>query len=316
MIESPQTMTEAIGHASDFPVPLIFHHSDNDGFCSAAIVAQYERGKGHKRCKCVKVNYDTFLTIINQPQIQSMLANLYRKIYLVDFNPRPCEMDVLLHHITDWKNQLVWIDHHEKAQNFDYFNLGIPGLRAFHQAACANCWNYLYPKIKMPDIVKYISRLDMGLCELDGFLGDLHFFLSNEWVEISNPQSLLWAQLLSDSVPMDKIRSEGYQAKRIMSRFFAKTCKDWCFQTTLQGRSVFAINGGMFEPQLFQHLKQSYDIVCRFAWTGKAFIVSLFSDKVDVGEIALQFDGGGHVGAAGFFCDKLPEFLKVGEGND
>ena len=42
------------------------------------------------------------------------------------------------------------------------------------------------------------------------------------------------------------------------------------------------------------------------AFDGHKFQVSLYSEYVHVGEIAKKFGGGGHQGAAGFFCDKLP----------
>lgn len=40
--------------------------------------------------------------------------------------------------------------------------------------------------------------------------------------------------------------------------------------------------------------------------TGDLFKVSMYSEFVDVSEIAVKYGGGGHKGASGFQCTELP----------
>jgi nanoRNase/pAp phosphatase (c-di-AMP/oligoRNAs hydrolase) len=49
-----------------------------------------------------------------------------------------------------------------------------------------------------------------------------------------------------------------------------------------------------------------YPVCIAYVHDGEKFTVSLYSTTVDVSKIAKKFGGGGHKGAAGFTCDKLP----------
>ena len=49
-----------------------------------------------------------------------------------------------------------------------------------------------------------------------------------------------------------------------------------------------------------------------FVFDGTQFTISLYSEVVDVSEIAKKYGGGGHKGASGFHCKQLP-FSKTGE---
>ena len=50
---------------------------------------------------------------------------------------------------------------------------------------------------------------------------------------------------------------------------------------------------------------ETHDMVCRFAYNGKGWTYSLYSSnpEIDCSEIAKQYGGGGHRGAAGFKLD-------------
>jgi len=55
-----------------------------------------------------------------------------------------------------------------------------------------------------------------------------------------------------------------------------------------------------------------FDIQILFSWAKTKWKVSLFSigHHADVSKIAVKHGGGGHPGASGFHCDKLPFKLK------
>jgi nanoRNase/pAp phosphatase (c-di-AMP/oligoRNAs hydrolase) len=56
----------------------------------------------------------------------------------------------------------------------------------------------------------------------------------------------------------------------------------------------------------FWLLRDKADVFARVAFDGRNYSVSLYSEKVDVEEIARQFGGGGHSGAAGFVSPTFP----------
>jgi len=49
-----------------------------------------------------------------------------------------------------------------------------------------------------------------------------------------------------------------------------------------------------------------FDICIGFVFDGLRYTVGLYSQKLDVSEIAKKYGGGGHPGAAGFVCKQLP----------
>jgi hypothetical protein len=77
------------------------------------------------------------------------------------------------------------------------------------------------------------------------------------------------------------------------------------FETDIFGNNCYCLNNLKAGSDQFGDEYADHDMVCRFAYTGKGWSYSLYSSKenVDCSEIAKQYDGGGHRGAAGFKLD-------------
>lgn len=74
---------------------------------------------------------------------------------------------------------------------------------------------------------------------------------------------------------------------------------------------VLACNTIVFNSQFFEGFfdPEKHDVMCAYCQLANGkWKVSLYSTKpeIDCGAICKTFGGGGHVGAAGFICDKLP----------
>ena len=86
------------------------------------------------------------------------------------------------------------------------------------------------------------------------------------------------------------------------------------------GESIFkklkfiCINKERFNPINFgtDYHKENYDGVACFWYNGNEWCFSLYNDngKVDCSELAAQFGGGGHAGAAGFRVKDINKFLE------
>ena len=61
-----------------------------------------------------------------------------------------------------------------------------------------------------------------------------------------------------------------------------------------------------FGGEAFGEKIKTYDICISFEFDGEKFLVSLYSEKIDVACIAEKYGGGGHKGAAGFVTKELP----------
>ena len=83
------------------------------------------------------------------------------------------------------------------------------------------------------------------------------------------------------------------------------------FWTKFEGYKVIACNIGMVSSQLFDSIKEDYDIMMPFVYDGKKWTVSLYTKKdIDVSVIAKKYGGGGHKQASGFQCSILPFMIK------
>ena len=80
-----------------------------------------------------------------------------------------------------------------------------------------------------------------------------------------------------------------------------------------EGDKAWCVNAGMVGKDVFDSLDPDYKtpLYIMYVHDGEKYAVSLRSDSVDVSEIAKKYGGGGHKGAAGFQCQKLPWTNKI-----
>lgn len=140
------------------------------------------------------------------------------------------------------------------------------------------------------------ETLQYGLRTMDLNQGDWDDLLS---IKVHSVVSTLLdygtvAQLYAQKIDADLVRGKSYQLK-------------W------EGLNFLALNTGRFNSLTFTALDvpdTGHDALMGYMFNGKVWTVSLYHAKhrtdLDLSEIAKRHGGGGHRGACGFTCDKLP----------
>lgn len=269
---------------------LIIHHTDLDGAASAAIV-----GLAHKSDLVVfmKHNYNI---IINPKKLEG-----YDIIYAVDisFSDNPWVYEL---------PQLIWIDHHKTALDFEASNdkiKSIPGYRKIGVGACELCWEYIYPNYPCPPLIQYLSAYDVW--DKGRFL-----WQTVEKVEYGaklaygNNPKLIMNDLINPNFTLSKLEYDG----GIILSYLEKSYKSYINNygmiiPNFHGNRVIAMNTQEFSSKTFEsrYDEENFDIMMVFCFCQSGIVrCSLYStkDNIDCSSIALYYGGGGHKGAAGF----------------
>jgi len=283
----------------------IYHASDLDGKCSAAITAKYFRERDLK-IYLIGANYG------DEPpyeKLSELLDPTWGGLLIVDFSyPRKDMLKLCETYFVHW------IDHHITAIEEMKGTAAIVGMRDPNFAACELTWKYLFPKENMPWAVKMLGRYDVW----DHSVSDvLPFQYGMRLHRTDLPYALdFWFDLLSKRsyAKSKKILEEGRVVLRYITqdnRVYAERC---AFHLTFAGRKALAVNRLLTNSKIFDAVPRDRDveILITFGWMKNTWYVSLYAahDGINVGEIAKQFGGGGHAGAAGFKAEELPKDLE------
>lgn len=294
---------------------ICFYHNDADGKCAGYLVRK------------LAINPDVFLEDQYVPMDYAKpfpieMVQKEEQVYIVDFSISPDEMRELLKITLN----VTWIDHHKTAiEKYKDFEFPIRGLRHDGIAGCMLTYCYLAYMTNgglgeergfipehgdnAPWYVKYIADWDVWKFDY----GDqTRNFMVGFGAHDFSPLSKRWLGLDMDALACVNLMREGY----FMTQFRDNWACEYMslgFETTFEGKRCFAVNLGHCNSEYFKSLpKGKYDILMPFVFDGTQFTVSLYSEVVDVSEIAKKYGGGGHRGASGFQCKQLP-FSKMGE---
>lgn len=293
----------------------IVHHNDADGKCAAFWVLQCAHVRSDdSMIDFIEMNYN------KKFPLEKVKPNEY--VYIVDYSIEPDEMRELLT-IT---SNVVWIDHHitaiEKYKDFEHI---IPGLRVDGTAACLLTWVYFNRMIvggnmyfsflremcnDAPWFTKLIADNDVWQFR---YGDDTRYFCTALNSKDLSPMGSVWAKLYSSPEYTRDMIKEGETMMKFRDGWAAGYMKIG-FETEFEGHLCYACNLGKCNSDFFKSLpKGKYDIFMPFVFNGDCWNISLYSEKVDVSEIAKKYGGGGHKGAAGFHWGALPFKKKVSE---
>lgn len=260
-----------------------------------------------------------------------------RKVYMVDFSLKPDEMK-RLSEVTD----LVWCDHHKSALE-SCVGLDIRGVRSTALAGCELAWEWFASRdgegmMLPPEAVRLLGRYDVWDAKNPDWSRIEAFqFGMRAKLGMMNPEDPNWWTLLSGECVESILRSELVRTistgRAILSYHDQEAkalCADGCHEEILwlpagaKGIPVPGLEGVREERWALICLNtlqrgswqfnsvwdpEKHDAMCVYGQLkDRRWRVSLYSTKeeVDCGAIAKAFGGGGHKGAAGFVCDKLP----------
>ena len=268
-----------------------FYHRDMDGKCSAAIVYHSAKVLTYPP-EMIDIDYKDIL------DLKTILPD--EQIWIVDFSFKPEVMEEILK-IT--KN-IIWIDHHKTAFEYKY-SQELEGIRDNNFSGCELTWKYVYPNIPMPKIVEMLGRYDVW--DFSKYGEDLNKLQAGIRLFDHNPENLNWTEWFKNYADLNKELEGGYFALRYRNNQAESLIKAWSFFAEFEGYKAICCNAGSVSSQLFDSVKEDYDLMIPFIFDGKQWTVSLYTKKdIDCSELAKKYGGGGHKQAAGFQCKELP----------
>jgi len=313
-----------------------FHHNDPDGYCAAfwVLMCLKHRGEELTAENFVEMNYDR--------QFPMDTIKKDEEIWIVDFSISRDEMLKLLS-IT---RNVTWIDHHitaiEKMVGVDE---PIAGIRLDGVSGCMLTWAYTHgyvdggqlgyltdeidpedgdrlfqidPSVinRAPMFTQLINDWDIWARKMDP--QTVNFMTCLQSAENIKPTAAFWNHLWWDDkhnrgqILEDMVSNGEYMLK--YRDGYAKTVLDSIgFAGKFEGYNCFFVNLPKCNSEFFKSVEgKGYDIFIPFYYTGSNWLVSLYSQSVDVSKIAVKHGGGGHRGAAGFtvYADTVP-FKKI-----
>jgi uncharacterized protein len=280
----------------------LYHGSDLDGICSAAIIKSS--------------NEDTILYPVEYGGKTNLdgLIKFGDDVTIVDFVLQPFD---LMKSLNDTTN-LTWIDHHDTGL-YDYeefVNSGaiksIKGVRDPNKSACELTWEYTYPNTPIPYSVWLIGRYDVWKHHESSSILPFEFGMKLNYEPPENIK--FWDGIFNAPRDGEKIQTIIRQGKTIIKyreKLNKKICKVQAFKSSIMGYSCICVNRSLCGSSVFDSIEnvEDYDIMVTFYVCAKgAWNVSMYTNKTDihVGKIAQLFGGGGHAGASGFRCTLLP----------
>lgn len=284
---------------------VIFHHNDADGRCAAAIVL-------HSGILYGCIDEPVFVEMDYKDEVRLDLIDNQTPVYVLDFSFKPEIMD----EVRKRAFGVIWCDHHKTAASYPYQDL--PGVRDFSEKGLsgAECtWEYCFPDAPIPEDVVLLGDYDAWRLEQQPSC--FHFYEGLKLFDTS-PTSDLWTDVLGFAGADEEyrrgkqmkrcieIREAGQAAIKYRDNYCANMRKAFGYETEIAGHKAYAINAYQFGSAAMGEKFKEYPVSIAYAHDGRKFTVSLYSTTVDVGEIAKSLGGGGHKGAAGFTCEKLP----------
>ena len=274
---------------------IIFYHNDPDGKCAAAIVYQHYLANNMPLPKLVEMDYakPVPIDIIEKDE----------PIWIVDFS---FKLDIM-QQVAQKTLNVTWIDHHITAKDYGY---NFKGLRDFTEKGLSGCeltWKYLYPKQSIPKAISLIGDYDAWRLQMPG-----HFeFYEGLKLEDLSPTSKFWIEIFSKDIICNDIIEQGKTSIKYRDNYCSNLSRGYGYETEIDGHKAYALNAFMFGSKMFGERFKQYPLCVGYIHNGNKFTVSLYSETIDVSVIAKNHGGGGHIGAAGFICDKLP-FRRIG----
>jgi len=277
-----------------------FYHRDMDGKCAAAIVYHYP----HLMQDGITLYSPEMIDIDYKDTIDLKTILPHEEIWIVDFSFKPEVMEELLK-IT---KTITWIDHHKTAMEYKY-SVELEGFRDNNFSGCELTWKYIHPNKPMPKIVKMLGRYDVW--DFSEYGEDLNILQAGIRLWETNPEHLNWIEWFKEYEDLNKELEGGYFALKYRNNQAASLIKAWSFFAEFEGYKAICCNAGSVSSQLFDSVKEDYDLMIPFVFDGEQWTVSLYTKKdIDCSEIAKKYGGGGHKQAAGFQCKELP-FNKI-----
>ncbi len=273
--------------------PIVcLYHADADGRCSAAIVR-----------RALGPAVEMFEMQYGNPVPWGAVEKAGTTV-IVDFSLSLEEMRRV-----QAASKLVWVDHHKTALEALSGPLqDVPGLRALDEAGCVLTWRTFFPGQPVPEAVTYIGDRDIWRFAH----AETAPFGEGLYQEDNHPANdALWGPLLAergDRARVEALIARGRVLRAARLKGIERQVARSGFEVTFEGHRTLAINA-RGSGDLGQYIReQGFELAYCYSEASQngrlVTFVTLYSDRVDVSEIARRYGGGGHPGAAGFSFER------------
>ncbi len=275
----------------------VFHHNDLDGKGAAAIHYRYDVEARGVMTRYIEMEYSKPLPLDQVLQDE--------QVVFLDFH---CGDDDQFVALKRRSGKITIIDHHKTFKERVDNNAALyEGVKIVYDAKLSGCeiaWDYYCPDIPMPRVVKLIGDRDCWRWE---FGEETARFCAGMMIQKQDPTCAVWdALFLDDGIFIHEVINEGTICLSFRDNICADYTKLFGWETKFEGYKCFANGMYAFGSEGFGERFKQYDICLSYEYLGDKWIVGLYSETVDVSEIAVKYGGGGHKGAAGFNVDVLP----------
>jgi oligoribonuclease NrnB/cAMP/cGMP phosphodiesterase (DHH superfamily) len=312
---------------------IVGHSQDLDGQAGMAICYKYARENIVTKDEDILVLPMTYGEEFNWFNVD-LQEDL---IIFVDFVLQPFSQMLIFN-----PNNLLLIDHHKTTienleQNTEFNPDGNIGNLDNKQSAAELAWEFFYPEIETPILIKMISYYDTWQKELsewqdilafqEGLKIQLKDFLEDKqsWIDVlewsSNGNRTdfqeAYAQFLGETLKW---------GRKILSNKIIKDnrfIRESYFVTKFEGLNALAINGTSVQNSLIDSNvwkeNGNFDIAIAYSYIGGSqnqYVIHLRTDRnnVDCSALAKKYKGGGHFSASGFQSKKLPFKIPINGG--
>lgn len=278
----------------------VFYHNDNDGRCAAFLFWKYVSKAGRTASE------EDFIEINYSDRIPHEIYKPNEMVYFLDFHPEKEEDYIILCE----KACLSIIDHHKTAiDNIskweEKYQFGSDANFALDTSFCGAMivWREFFPCQEPPYFLNLVDDWDCWKHELP----ETTAFHAGTRLYDTSPFGGFWQKLSSEDGFLTQVVKEGMLVGQATAMQAKEAIESFGFEVEFEGYKCLALNQGRCNSKWFDSMP-GYDIYIPFVFNGKTWTVSLYSATVDVSEIAKKYGGGGHPGASGFQCSKIPFF--------
>ena len=316
-------------------IVCVYHSIDLDGWMSAAIVKLWHEKEAERLLKeAIELAEKGLVTRYELMDTMDYIGynygqpipdvSEYDMVIMCDISFPAEDMNRLINNPDN--DNFIWLDHHISAISNPEINENwAKGLRDTSFAACELTWQYFFPNEPTPNIVTLLGLYDSfrhkgtedeqkvlefqyGARQCIRNYEDAYYYLTNTFdIENQSLSSQIFAngkaiyQYLCTEA--QQVYKSGFEIEFHQIGIFVKPVVKF-----------ICINKERFNPFNFgiDYHKDGYDGCACFHYANGMWNFSLYNDngKVDCSQIAKQYGGGGHRGAAGFRCDN-ETFLKI-----
>ena len=288
-----------------------FHHNDLDGRCAGAVVNLFREAKAIEECQFIEMEYSKDFPLD--------LVKSNERVYIVDFHVQDDDDFRKLQEIT--KN-ITLIDHHkstvEHRDKHPELYSDIESIIDSSRSGCWLTWEYFifsYGNRTVPRALLLIDDMDRWIWKYGDKTAN---FCEGMKLYPHQPTDTIWQDLLMSEYTSLETKPEKSDDKRldiiadgkICVQYANMICEDYVssygFETEFEGHKAFAQGLYAYGSKAFGERIKQYPLLISFEFTGDKYIIGLYSETIDVSEIAVKHGGGGHKGASGFIANELP----------